>query len=100
MTEVTMQTSTSRATLDDEPDLVVIQVYITSAKRAYEIADHYRRRGSVRRAWRLARHVAARRSRAARRHIFLGPGEDTWPQFLHDYRRGRPRARYRSTNGR
>src|SRR6476660_3858199 len=24
---------------DDEPDLVVIQVYITSAKRAYRIAD-------------------------------------------------------------
>ncbi|MEZ4615655.1 MAG: hypothetical protein R2867_09100 [Caldilineaceae bacterium] len=28
-------------TLDDEPDLVVIQVYITSARRAYELADHY-----------------------------------------------------------
>ncbi|MCB9135567.1 MAG: B12-binding domain-containing radical SAM protein, partial [Anaerolineales bacterium] len=27
--------------LDDEPDLVVIQVYITSAFRAYQIADHY-----------------------------------------------------------
>ena len=32
--------------LDDEPDLVVIQVYITSAYRAYRIADHYRSRGS------------------------------------------------------
>lgn len=31
--------------LNDEPDLVVIQVYITSAYRAYEIADHYRSRG-------------------------------------------------------
>src|SRR5215213_4208746 len=31
--------------LDDEPDLVVIQVYITSAYRAYEIADRYRARG-------------------------------------------------------
>ena len=30
--------------LSDEPDLVVIQVYITSAYRAYEIADHYRQR--------------------------------------------------------
>src|SRR3954465_1998354 len=26
----------------DEPDLVVIQVYVTSAKRAYRLADHYR----------------------------------------------------------
>src|SRR5213079_1988671 len=30
---------------EDCPDLVVIQVYITSARRAYEIADHYRQRG-------------------------------------------------------
>src|SRR5688572_3517127 len=28
------------------PDLVVVQVYITSARRAYEIADHYRALGS------------------------------------------------------
>jgi hypothetical protein len=26
--------------LNDEPDLVVIQAYITSARRSYEIADH------------------------------------------------------------
>jgi radical SAM superfamily enzyme YgiQ (UPF0313 family) len=32
--------------LDNEPDLVIIQVYITNAYRAYEIADHYRARGS------------------------------------------------------
>ena len=32
--------------MDDRPDLVVIQVYITSAFRAYEIADYYRARGS------------------------------------------------------
>src|SRR5215210_972250 len=32
--------------LDDAPDLVVLQVYITSAYRAYEIADRYRERGA------------------------------------------------------
>ena len=32
--------------LDDTPDLVVIQVYITSAYRAYTLADYYRRRGA------------------------------------------------------
>src|SRR5215471_20103681 len=31
--------------IDDEPDLVVIQVYITNAYRAYGIADHYRGKG-------------------------------------------------------
>ena len=35
-----------RLNLDDEPDLVVIQVYITSAHRAYRIADHYRKTGA------------------------------------------------------
>src|SRR5439155_8441679 len=32
--------------LNDEPDLVIIQVYITNAYRAYRIADDYRRRGA------------------------------------------------------
>jgi hypothetical protein len=35
-----------RLDLNDEPDLVVIQVYITSARRAYAIADHYRKKGA------------------------------------------------------
>lgn len=30
---------------DDAPDLVAIEVYITSARRAYGIADLYRKRG-------------------------------------------------------
>ena len=29
--------------------------------------------------------------------IFIGPGEDTWPAFLADYRAGHPAAVYRST---
>ena len=29
--------------------------------------------------------------------IFIGPGEDTWPTFLDDLRRGEPGARYVST---
>ena len=47
---------------------MVIQVYITSARRAYGIADHYRRARRVRRARRAARDVAARRGERARRH--------------------------------
>ena len=35
-----------RLTMEDSPDLVVIQVYITNAHRAYRIADHYRSRGA------------------------------------------------------
>src|SRR6186997_1932468 len=35
-----------RLRTDDAPDLVVIQVYITSARRAYALADLYRSRGA------------------------------------------------------
>src|SRR6184192_2657538 len=36
-----------RVPLDDEPDLVVVQVYITSARRSYAIADRYRAEAST-----------------------------------------------------
>lgn len=83
--------------LDDDPDLVVIQVYITSAKRAYRIADGYRARGI--RVVLGGLHVTSLPDEAARHAdtIFLGPGEDTWPQFLADLARGCPAARYQST---
>ena len=83
--------------LEDEPDLVVIQGYITSAYRAYELADHYRRRGAHVCLGGL--HVTSRPEEAAAHAdtVFLGPGEDTWPAFLADLRAGRPGKVYRST---
>lgn len=82
--------------LDDEPDLVVIQVYITSAYRAYALADHYRRKGAYVCLGGL--HVTSLPEEAAAHAdtIFLGPGEDTWPQFLADFRAGQPGKRYQS----
>src|SRR5216117_2883759 len=86
-----------RLRLDDEPDLVVIQVYITSAYRAYRLADLYRRRGAYVVLGGL--HVTSLPEEAAAHAdtIFLGPGEDTWPAFLADFRAGRPRPLHRST---
>ena len=83
--------------MDDTPDLVVIQVYITSAYRAYALADHYRRRGAYVCLGGL--HVTSLPDEAALHAdtIFLGPGEDTWPQFLAEWRAGRPQPIYRST---
>ena len=82
--------------LDDEPELVVIQAYITSAKRAYAIADHYRKKGAHVAMGGL--HVTSLPEEAMRHAdtIFLGPGEDTWQAFLKDYRTGRPGRRYQS----
>jgi radical SAM superfamily enzyme YgiQ (UPF0313 family) len=82
--------------LDDEPDLVVIQVYITSAYRAYRLADHYRRRGAYVCLGGL--HVTSLPDEAMSHadSIFIGPGEDIWPAFLQDLREGHPRPVYRS----
>jgi radical SAM superfamily enzyme YgiQ (UPF0313 family) len=85
-----------RLVLDDVPDVVAIEVYITSARRSYEIADFYRKRGSFVALGGL--HVTSMPDEAAQHAdaIFLGPGEDTWPRFLADLRAGRPARRYES----
>src|SRR5256884_1964196 len=82
--------------LNDTPDLVVIQVYIASAYRAYRLADRYRRRGAHVALGGL--HVTSLPEEAAPHAdtIFLGPGEDTWPQLLADLRAGSPALRYAS----
>lgn len=86
--------------LDDRPDLVLIQVYITNAYRAYRIADHYRARGSFVALGGL--HVTSLPDEALAHAdtIFLGPGEQTFPAFLADFRNGSAKRVYRSTDGR
>jgi radical SAM superfamily enzyme YgiQ (UPF0313 family) len=83
--------------LEDQPDLVVLQSYITSAFRTYRIADHYRRRGAYVALGGL--HATSIPMEAARHadSVFLGPGEDTWPQFLADFRTGKPKRFYHSS---
>ena len=81
----------------DRPDLVVIQVYITSAIRSYALADLYRSRGSF--VCLGGIHVTSLPAEAAAHAdaIFIGPGEDTWPAFLADYREGAPKKVYASS---
>ena len=87
-------------TVGDRPDLVVIQVYITSARRAYQLADLYRERGAFVALGGL--HVTSLPEEAAAHAdaIFIGPGEQTFPQFLADFRGGSAARRYVSTAGR
>jgi radical SAM superfamily enzyme YgiQ (UPF0313 family) len=84
----------------DRPDLVAIQVYTTNARRAYALADAYRAQGVFVALGGL--HVTALPDEAAAHAdaIFLGPGEQTFPQFLDDFRDGQPLRRYVSTSGR
>ncbi|MGA9670048.1 MAG: radical SAM protein [Terracidiphilus sp.] len=86
--------------LNDDPELVIIQVYITNAYRAYRIADHYRSQGAFVCLGGL--HVTSLPEEAAPHAdaVFLGPGEQTFPRFLQDFRNGRPERVYSSTSDR
>jgi radical SAM superfamily enzyme YgiQ (UPF0313 family) len=80
--------------LDDMPDLVIIQVYITNAFRAYALARHYREKGAYVCLGGL--HVSSLPEEAVpfADSIFIGPGEDIFPQFLADFRKGCAKKRY------
>lgn len=84
--------------LDDMPDLVLIEVYITNAYRAYQIADHYRQKGCYVLLGGL--HVTSLPEEAMKHAdtIFIGPGEDTLPEFLKDFKNKNPKKLYRSIN--
>jgi radical SAM superfamily enzyme YgiQ (UPF0313 family) len=80
--------------LNDSPDIVVIQVYITNAYRAYKIADHYRQIGSYVLLGGI--HVTSLPLEASQHadSIFLGPGEETFPQFIKDFKNNQPKRVY------
>jgi radical SAM superfamily enzyme YgiQ (UPF0313 family) len=84
--------------LDDNPDLVAIEVYITNAYRTYAIADSYRKRGIVVVLGGL--HVTSLPEEAEKHAdaIFLGPAEQSFPQFLKDLREKKIKKRYFSTD--
>lgn len=86
--------------LNDTPDLVIIQVYITNAYRAYTIAKHYRDRGIFVALGGL--HVTAVPEEAEKYAdaIFLGPAEQTFPEFLKDFKSKSVKKRYISTTNR
>jgi len=80
--------------IEDMPDLVVIQVYITNAFRSYTLADHYRNKGVYVCLGGL--HVSSLPEEAMPHadSIFIGPGEDIFPQFLADFRNKKPKRTY------
>ena len=83
--------------INDEPDLVMIEVYVTNAYRAYKIADHYRAKGAYVILGGL--HVTSLPEEAAVHadSIFIGAAEESFPRFLTDFRNRVPAKRYFST---
>lgn len=80
--------------IQDSPDLVGIEVYITNAFRAYKIADAYRARGIYVILGGLHVTSLPEEAQAHADSIFLGPAEETFPRFLEDFRSKKPQKRY------
>src|SRR5205085_7682517 len=68
----------------------------TNAFRAYQIADHYRAKGVYVCLGGL--HVTSLPAEAMKHadSLFLGPGEESWPRFLRDFRNGVANKTYTS----
>jgi len=80
--------------LDDEPDLVCIESYITNSYRAYQIADTYRSRG-IKVA--IGGIHATSLPNEAKKHadsVLLGLGERSFPEFLKDFKEGKIKPFY------
>ncbi len=82
---------------DQETDVVGITSYTTNIHRAYQIADEFRRRrvpvvmGGM--------HVSME-PEEAKEHadtIIIGEAEETWPQFINDFRNGIKKEVYEAT---
>jgi radical SAM superfamily enzyme YgiQ (UPF0313 family) len=81
--------------IDGDVDLVGIQTYISSASRAYELAQRWQRRGAkvvlgglhpTSLPYEAAEHADA---------VCVGPAEMVWGQILDDYEHGRLKKFYR-----
>jgi radical SAM superfamily enzyme YgiQ (UPF0313 family) len=80
--------------LDLDVDLVGLTVITGTARRAYELADHFRKRGIT--VVLGGPHVTLIPDDAAPHAdaVVVGYAEDSWPQLLRDFQNGRLRSRY------
>jgi radical SAM superfamily enzyme YgiQ (UPF0313 family) len=80
--------------LDLDADLVGLTLITGTAMRAYELADHFRKRGIA--VVLGGPHVTLVPDDAAPHAdaVVVGYAEDTWPQLLRDFAGGRMKARY------
>ncbi|MDU1414624.1 MAG: radical SAM protein [Clostridium sp.] len=72
--------------LEDTPDLVCIESYITNSNRAYEIADAYRARGIKVAIGGIHATSLPYEAKVHADSILLGLGERSFPQFLKDFK--------------
>ncbi len=75
-------------------DIVGLTGMTQQAPRAYEIADEFRRRGVYVTMGGMHATVLPDEAQEHVDTVFKGEAENTWPLFLSEYEKGRPRRRY------
>jgi radical SAM superfamily enzyme YgiQ (UPF0313 family) len=85
---------------DRPADLVGLSILTPNARRGYQIAREYRKRGVPVVIGGI--HATACPEEAAREAdaVVVGEAEDTWPRLVRDFEAGRLQKTYRSTNDR
>ncbi len=81
---------------EEKVDLVALTSITNNVYRAYEIADEFRRRGVPVVIGGFHASVEPEESLAHVDAVFIGEGEETWPEFIKDFRRGKFRRIYRA----
>jgi radical SAM superfamily enzyme YgiQ (UPF0313 family) len=76
------------------PEVVGITVHLTFAKRAYELADWYRARGSKVVLGGMHMQSCPEEGRFHADAIAVGDGVPLWPEILHDVERGELKSHY------
>ncbi len=79
---------------EERVDLVGITSYTNRALRAYEIADEFRRRGVPVVMGGIHASLVPDEAAEHADTVVAGEAEETWPQFLDDFRRGCAKKRY------
>src|SRR6266542_4188226 len=85
--------------LDLDADLIGLTVITGTARRAYELADHFRQRGVT--VVLGGPHVTLIPDDATPRAdaVVVGYAEDTWPELLRDFAVGEMKPRYSQSPG-
>jgi radical SAM superfamily enzyme YgiQ (UPF0313 family) len=79
----------------EDVDLVVMTVYVSSARRAYQLADHYRARGAKVLLGGIHPTTLPEEAMLHADSVCLGPGEPVFLRMLEDFEAGRLRNCYR-----
>jgi radical SAM superfamily enzyme YgiQ (UPF0313 family) len=81
---------------DEKIDLAAISAFTREATRAYEIADEFRKRDVKVVIGGIHATVLPDEAKLHADSVFVGEGEETWPEFLQDFKKGETKPFYKA----